>query len=64
MNYLKSMLVAAALALPFSVLGGESVAIDVAAAAPATVEVDGQAPEGYNCCWTFVNGRWWCVPCG
>lgn len=62
MKHWKSMIFAAALALPFSVLGNASVAVDESAA-PAVVEVDGTAPEAYNCCWVYMNGRWWCFYC-
>jgi len=47
-----------------------------AAVAPASADVQTPAtapmPEGYAatapssswlCCWVFINGRWYCIPC-
>jgi hypothetical protein len=21
------------------------------------------AGDSYQCCWVFLGGRWWCIPC-
>lgn len=32
----------------------------VAAAPAATVE---SATAGYDCCYVWILGQWWCIPC-
>ena len=63
MKHWKSMIIAAALALPLSVIAAETVADEDLVASTAVVEVDGKAPEAYSCCWIWMNGHWWCVYC-
>ena len=23
-----------------------------------------ESVEGYDCCWIYIGGAWWCIPCG
>ncbi len=62
------LLPAVALLLPL-IAFGTSVSPDASSSelAPAALPaaemavMDGQ--ESYDCCWIFMMGRWWCVPC-
>ena len=63
MKHLKSMIIAAALAVPLSAFAAQSVADEDLTASAVVVEVDGKAPDAYSCCWVYMNGRWWCYPC-
>ena len=63
MNLLKATILAAAIALPFSVSGSETSLFEGTASAPIAEQQDIRTPENYDCCWVYFFGRWYCYSC-
>lgn len=65
MKSLRTML-AIAMLLPFA---GLAAAVDATAPSPAMPtgieagEVASGTTTGFDCCWVFMYGQWWCIPC-
>jgi len=55
---LKSTLLAMTLALPIAASSVEQLPNTVESGQPTLTNV-----RGYNCCWVFFMGMWWCYQC-
>lgn len=63
MKRLLSMLAPAALALGAAVAPA-STDVQTPTAAPLPEGYVATAPaSSYQCCWVFIGGRWYCIPC-
>jgi len=62
MRKITPVLAALLLALPLS--GAASLVGDMERQeAPANVPVDESSSDNYRCCWVFLFGMWYCLPC-
>lgn len=63
------VLAAGLLVLPFAAWAGVghqapgSVVLGSAQGAQLTAPLPEARGIGYNCCWIWMEGQWWCVPC-
>ena len=59
------------LALPLALIGSlattsqsAELTVNEALAPPSLMDSDKQFETANGCCWIYIWGRWWCVPCG
>jgi hypothetical protein len=60
------VLLAAILVLPLVAFGsslGSSDTVLASVNSPGFTPADADGAEAYTCCFIYIMGRWWCVPC-
>lgn len=56
-------LITLAIILPFAALANGLSAADAGSLDTGSTTVSSAPGGSYDCCWVFMSGKWYCVPC-
>jgi hypothetical protein len=63
MNNVRKLIITLALALPIAAVAATQAADSLTPTRSAPTGIAASGGQSYQCCWIFVLGKWYCLPC-